>query len=94
MKIHCDYTEMCFMKYLITIKRKLMHGNIHQSFYRNIRCERIGWIQLNAGLLYLEAEHQVVKLEQVVQVQLQSDWIHLYRTNKQNSISTRYTTHD
>lgn len=43
---------------------------------------------------YLEAEHQVVKLEQVVEVQLQSDWIHLYRIHKQNSISIRYTTHD
>lgn len=34
---------------------------------------------------YLEAEQQVVKLEQVVKVQLESDWIHFYRTNKQST---------
>lgn len=43
---------------------------------------------------YLEAEHQVVKLEQVVEVQLESNWIDLYRTNKQNSISIRYTAYE
>lgn len=29
---------------------------------------------------YLEAEHQVVQLEEVFQVGLQGDWAHLYRT--------------
>lgn len=36
---------------------------------------------------YLEAEDEVVKLEQVVKVQLESDRTHVCETNKQNSIS-------
>lgn len=49
------------------------------------------WLQ---NVAYLEAKHQVVKLEQIVKVQLESNWIQLYETNKQNSISIRYTTYD
>lgn len=39
----------------------------------------------------LEVQHQVVQLEQVIEVQLQSDWIQLYMTNKQNNSSIRCT---
>ena len=46
--------------------------------------------QLYLTVSYLEVEKQVVKLEQVVKVQLESDWTHVCRTNKQNSYSTLY----